>query len=346
MSDLRIGIIGAGQNTRRKHIPELQKIEGAQILAVCNRSEASGARVAQEFGIPDAMTDWRALTERPDLDAVVIGTWPYTHAEMAIAALQAGKHVLCEARMAMDRAEALEMLSALNESGLVGQVVPSPMGFRTHHVVKELVESGFLGQVREIHGRNLSAQTLDPQKPIHWRQRRDLSGLNIMSMGILYEMSARYFGHARFVTAQSALWTARRLDAETGGTRAVDVPESLQVLAEMESGALASFRFSTTAAHGGGPRLEAYGSRGALRIEIGAERAYVGEADGKMRELEVPSGREGIWRVERDFAASIREGKPVELTSFEEGVRYMSFTEAVHRSLETGCRESVPGSST
>lgn len=334
MNELRVGVIGAGRNTRSKHLPELQKIENVRVCAVCNRSEESGAKVARRFNIPDVMTDWRALVERADLDAVVIGTWPYMHAPMTIAALEAGKHVLCEARMAMDLPEAKAMLNALNKTDRVGQIVPSPMALRTHHVVRELVQSGFLGEARELHIRSLTPRTLDPTAPIHWRQRRDLSGMNIMSMGILYEMTARYFGHARNVIARSALWTRERHDPETNGTRQVDVPETLQILAEMRSGALASFLVSSVAAHAGSASLEAYGGKGTLRIDIGNQKAYAGAADGEMRELDIPPEREGRWRVERDFVDSIRKGAPVELTSFEEGVRYMAFTQAVRQSLD------------
>src|SRR5213593_3885403 len=109
---LRIGIIGAGGIVRSRHLPALRGIAGVEVVAVCNRSRESGEAVAREWSIPEVMTDWRSLVERPDLDAIFIGTWPYTHAEMSIAALDAGKHVFCQARMARDLAEARQMLAA------------------------------------------------------------------------------------------------------------------------------------------------------------------------------------------------------------------------------------------
>ena len=78
-SRIRVGVVGAGANTRHLHIPRLQAIDGVEVVSVCNRSHASGARVAAEFGIPSVLPTWRAVVESDDVDAVVIGTWPYLH---------------------------------------------------------------------------------------------------------------------------------------------------------------------------------------------------------------------------------------------------------------------------
>lgn len=333
MKPLRIGVIGAGANARSKHIPLLQRIPDVSVVAVCNRSRESGERVAQEFGIPDVMTDWRALVCRDDLDAVVIGTWPYTHAVMTIAALKAGKHVLCEARMASNAAEARAMFEASRETDRVAQIVPSPRLFRSHVVLKEIVESDLLGEIREIHLQSRGDQFSDPTTPIHWRQRRDLSGLNVLTIGIDYEMLARYFGYARSVFAQTRIWTCERPDPETGSSRVVDVPDTAHVLAEMESGALAAFTWSGIAIGAESPRLDVYGSQGTLFVDLSSERLYVARrGESSIREVPVPPERQGGWRVEQDFVDSIRLGTPVKLTSFGEGVRYMEFTESVHRS--------------
>src|SRR5881397_1872528 len=102
---IRVGFVGAGNNTRRRHIPGFQKQPGVELVAVANRTKESGERVAREFGLARVYEDWRDLVRARDVDAVCIGTWPYMHCEITVAALEAGKHVLCEARMAMDAAE-------------------------------------------------------------------------------------------------------------------------------------------------------------------------------------------------------------------------------------------------
>ncbi|MDP6228789.1 MAG: Gfo/Idh/MocA family oxidoreductase, partial [Dehalococcoidia bacterium] len=95
---VRVGLIGAGRNTRDRHIPGFQKIQEVEIVAVANRSRESGQRVAEQFGIPQVYDNWQALLEDDSIDAVCIGTWPYMHRAITLAALAKNKHVLCEAR--------------------------------------------------------------------------------------------------------------------------------------------------------------------------------------------------------------------------------------------------------
>src|SRR5712691_10751693 len=102
---IRVGFVGAGKNTRSRHIPGFQKLSGIELVAVANRTKESGERVAREFGVPRVYADWRELVRAREVDAVCIGTWPYMHREITVAALEQGKHVLCEARMAMDAAD-------------------------------------------------------------------------------------------------------------------------------------------------------------------------------------------------------------------------------------------------
>lgn len=109
---IRVGWIGAGGNTTKLHIPGLKKQAGVEIVAVANRTRESGQRVASESGIARVHHDWQALLADNGIDAVCIGTWPYMHSTLLIAALEAGKHVLCEARMAMDHDDARDMLDA------------------------------------------------------------------------------------------------------------------------------------------------------------------------------------------------------------------------------------------
>src|SRR5205807_4112700 len=91
---LRIGLVGAGANTRKRHIPGLRALPDVEIVAVCNRRPSSTAAAAREFGIPRTYEHWQDLVADSDLDAVVIGTWPYLHCPITLAALETDKHVL------------------------------------------------------------------------------------------------------------------------------------------------------------------------------------------------------------------------------------------------------------
>src|SRR4249920_823117 len=148
---IRIGLIGAGANTRLRHIPGLLAVEGVELAAVCNRRPESTQAIAREFKVPRTHSTWEQLVADPDLDAIVIGTWPYLHCPITVAALQAGKHVLTEARLSMNAAEAHRMLDAARKHpGLTTQVVPSPFGLKGHGVIKGLIDAGYLGELREV----------------------------------------------------------------------------------------------------------------------------------------------------------------------------------------------------
>ena len=124
---IRVGIVGAGNITIAKHIPGFQAIDGVEIIGVCNRSRESSERVSSRFGIPKVYDRWWELVEDPETNAIVIGTWPYMHCPVTLAALAADKHVICQARMAMNAREAHAMLDASRaRPHLVTQVVPAP----------------------------------------------------------------------------------------------------------------------------------------------------------------------------------------------------------------------------
>ena len=128
---IRIGLIGAGGIFRSRHFPGLAKIDEAEVVAICNRSEESGRKIAGEFGLsPDIMTNPQALIAREDIDGVMIGTWPYKHCPFVLASLDGGKHTFVQARMAMNLREAKAMYAKAQETGLVTQICPSPMAMK------------------------------------------------------------------------------------------------------------------------------------------------------------------------------------------------------------------------
>jgi predicted dehydrogenase len=343
---VRVGIIGAGTNTRDVHIPKLREINGVEIVAVANRTRESGADVARRFGIPRVHDRWQDLIADPGVDAVLIGTWPNLHREVTLAALEAGKHVLCEARMAMDAAEAREMLAASRaHPGLVAQLVPAPFTLELDTAVKRLLDAGWLGRLLAVDVRGTTAGFVDETSPLHWRQDAAKSGLNVLTLGIWYECAARWIGHARSVIASAHTFVPRRVDAYTGREAGVKVPDHVDVLAETEGGASLRMQVSAVTGLAPSPR-EAwlFGSEGTLRVDADTRRLFgARRGDTELREIVVsPEERVG-WKVEREFIGAIRGEEPVRLTTLAEGVRYMEFTEAVAISARTGQRVELAG---
>lgn len=337
---LRIGLIGAGGNTRLRHIPGLRAIPDVEIVAVCNRRPSSTAAVAKEYGIPRTYENWQDLVADPKVDAVVIGTWPYLHCPITIAALSAGKHVLTEARLSMNAAEAHRMLAAARAaSNLVTQVVPSPFGLKGHQVVLDLIAGGYLGELREAQLLGMTAAVADPAAPLSWRQDGALSGFNMLQLGILHETLARWVPPPVRVLAQVHAFIPTRIDPESGVRRPVGTPDSVQVAAVLENGARVSYHLSGVTPYGQTLEIRLFGAEGMLRYDLKADRLYgtskkSAVQSGDLEEIPIPPDKARDWRVEAEFVDAIRTGSPIRFTDFASGVAYMEFTEAVARSAQ------------
>jgi predicted dehydrogenase len=335
---IRVGFVGAGKNTRSRHIPGFRKQPEVELVAVANRSRESGERVAKEFGIARVYDDWRELVRAADVDAVCIGTWPYTHCEMTLAALAAGKHVLCEARMAMDAAEGRRMLEASRRApSLVTQLVPSPPTLEVDETLTRLIGEGYIGEVLAVElSATQNARFVDREEPLHWRHDVALSGHNVMNMGIWYEAMMRWLGPVRRVMAMGKVAVPQRRD-ERGTLQDVKVPDHIEILATLRDGAVARLRFSSIAALGPPSEVWIFGSDGTLRLEADARRLWgARRGDKELREIPIPGERRIGWRVEEEFINAVRGCEKVARTTFEDGVRYMEFTDAVAMSAALG----------
>lgn len=327
---LRIGVVGAGGIAAQRHLPGFQKIDGVQVVSVVNRTRASSERAAQQFNIPRVHDSWPELVADPEIDAVVIGTWPYLHHPITLAALAAGKHVLTEARMAMNAAQAREMLAAaLAHPHLVTQVVPAPFTFTVDRTVQRLLAEGYLGELQAVDLR-VSTGFVDTAALLNWRMDRDRSGVNTMFLGIWYETLMRWVGPATRVTAHARIAVPYRNDPETGERRAVRIPDHVEVLADLPGGAIARMHLSAVAGLMGGPEVWLFGSEGTLRFEQNGNRLSGGRrGDAELREITIPPDQRDTWRVEEEFVNAIRGKEQITRTTFADGVRYMEFTEAV-----------------
>lgn len=332
---LRIGLIGAGGNTRLRHAPEFQKIEGVECAVVCNRSEESSQRFAKEFGIPRIAKDWREVIEDPDIDAICIGTWPYMHAEITCAALESGKHVLTEARMASSLQDAEKMLQVSRKyPQLVAQIVPAPMSLGVDAAAIACIQEGKIGRIRQVTAQHLTSHLASSEAPMSWRSDFRYSGINILSMGILHEIVHRWIGmEPTEVEATAQFVVPERVHFETGKLEKVTIPDTVMVTGQYSEGASLFYHFSGAASGKPFGEIRIHGERGSLRFDLLAARLFYSEV-GKTDEIELRD--ESVigdgWQVEKEFVASIREGKPVLRTSFADGIEYMRFTQRVYES--------------
>lgn len=340
---IRVGFVGAGANTKLQHLPRFKTIEGVEIISVCNRSPKSSQLVADEFDIPKTYDNWTDLVEAPDTNAICIGTWPYMHCPITLAALQNDKHVLTEARMAMNAQEAHTMMNAArSKPNLITQIVPAPITFKVDNMIKELIANGYLGDILSIDINANEGSFIDYEAPLHWRHNRDLSGYNIMQMGIWYETLLRWIGPASSVNAITAVNVKTRQD-EANNTHIISIPDHVEVLCETISGPMVHMSFSTVTGFKSPDQVWLFGTNGTLKLDVSTMTLFGGQRnDSDLSEIKIPKNKEGKWRVEEEFVNAIRGLESITHTSFEDGVKYMEFSEAVTRSAQSGTKISLP----
>jgi predicted dehydrogenase len=247
--------------------------------------------------------------------------------------------------MARNAEEAHRMLAAANaQPGLAAQVVPSPFGLVQNRFVRQMIEQGYIGELREIVVLGADSIFWDYTEPLHWRQDARISGLNVLSLGILHETVSRWVPATTRVFAHTHCFERQRPIPGAQGLADVTVPDSVQIITQLDGGARGIYHISGITMFGPGKQIHLYGSRGTIKYVIAPEeQLFSGRAgDGELRLLDIPADQRGGWRVEAEFIAAVRGQDRVHLTDFATGVEYMEFTEAVARSAALNLPVDLP----
>ncbi|UCD30126.1 MAG: Gfo/Idh/MocA family oxidoreductase, partial [Planctomycetota bacterium] len=248
---LRIGVIGGGSIVRQRHMPGLAKVDGVEVVAVCNRRPESTRQFAEEYNIPRTAYDWKEIVEMDDLDIIWIGTTPYMHCEITIAALEAGKHVFCQSRMCMNLDEARQMVEAgKKHPDRVVSFCPPPMGLAGDRTMQRLLkDEKYVGEIRQVFLSSANGVLLDPDAQLGWRLQPEQSGQNVLTMGIYFEVLDRWLGPTTAVTAVNRVWTKTRIHPDTEQPTPVELPESVNLMAELANGAIGVYLFNGVSSH-------------------------------------------------------------------------------------------------
>src|SRR5687767_7941933 len=204
--ELRVGMVGyafmgAAHSQAWRTVNRVFDLPArATMVAVCGRDGAKVAEAASRLGWAEAVTDWRALIARDDIDVIDVCTPGDSHAEIAIAALEAGKHVLCEKPLANTVDEARAMVAAAVKARALG--VRSACGFNYRRVpavslMRNLIAAGRLGAIRHVRAVYLQDWITDPNFPLVWRLQKDKAG-----SGALGDIGAHIIDLTQFVTGQ------------------------------------------------------------------------------------------------------------------------------------------------
>lgn len=254
------------------------------MTAVCGRNAAGVAAAAERLGWATTETDWRDLVAREDVDLVDVCSPGDTHAEIAIAALEAGKHVLCEKPLANTVSEAEQMAAAAERARTGG--VRSMVGFTYRRVpaiglARQLVADGRIGTIRHVRAQYLQDWITDPEAPLSWRLQKERAG-----SGALGDIGAHIVDLTQFITGDritevcgmlETFVKERPLPTSSSGLSGVagrergdvTVDDAAAFLATFGSGAMGTFeatRFATGRKNA--IRIEVNGSRGSLAFDF------------------------------------------------------------------------------
>ena len=336
---LKIGFVGAGNIVRTRHLPALNKLDDVEVAGVCNSTYESSETFCSTFA-PSAKpyANWAELVAEQDIDIIWIGTPPYLHATVGVSALEAGKHLFCQARMAMNLAEAEEMCSALHRHPhLVTMICPPPHGLRGSRMIQKLLADEYVGRPHHLRLHSFTGDYLDPDAPPHWRQRDEYSGLNVLTLGIYAEVLQRWFGPITRVVAHRKIITPIRNGYE------IRIPDMATVLCTFANGIEGTLEFSGIVPFAPPDQLDLYGDQGTLSYDFSIDRIEGAQlGDSAPKQIPIPAELEQSWRVEADFIAAVRSpGGILPQPGFLEGLQYMKVVQAVADSIEQGREISI-----
>jgi predicted dehydrogenase len=358
-STLRIGVLGAGAWARNAHIPGWQRDPRCEVVSICDVDRERADAYAEEFGIPNPTDDWQALVGRGDVDVIDIVTPSQTHYELACAALDAGKHVLCEKPVAYDFRQTRALAEKARQKGL-----KTKLGFTFRYspgvqFARSLLDEGFVGTPFIFNGYEQNSQWLDPQVPL--RQVDATADQAVLQTQSLEGYGAPIIdiGHWWVGASLSRVvgtmrnFIPERMVRSTGSFMRMNIDDGDIFIGEYTNGAIASIQ-SSFVTIGNYPGVEAriYGERGAIICRLVeehgvAETIRLARPDAvEFDHVEIPARfyphgghpRES-WRslfyanLIKDFVDEIESGSDRNQGNFEDGAWVQEVINAVELSF-------------
>ena len=359
-SKLRVAVLGAGTWASRAHVPGWVRDPRCEVVAIADVELNRAQALAEEHGIPDATADWQWVVARTDVDVIDIATPSATHTELSSAAIEAGKHVLCEKPVAYDFRETRKLSALAKHRGL-----KTKLGFTFRYspgvrYAWEMICQGFVGRPFIFNGYEQNSQWINPQTPLRQVDHTaDQSRLHVSSLegyGAPIIDIGRWWLGADYGSVVGTLrnFVPERIVRATGQMMRMNIDDGDIFMAEFMNGAIGSVQ-SSYVTIGNYPGIEAriYGEEGAIicRLveEFGvAETIRVARPDSvEFQELEIPErfyphgghARES-WRtlfyanLIKDFIDEILDGGDRNQGNFEDGAAVQEVINAVERSFQ------------
>lgn len=306
---VRIGLIGAGFG-RRVQLPALRLVPGAQVVAVASSDPERAAQVARELDIPRAFADAEQLARADGIDVVIVSSPPHAHARYAVAALEAGKHVLCEKPAALDATEARRMLAASERRP--GQVAWIDHELRyepNRRKLRELLRGGAIGELRHVELSLMPYRRSDGRAqlaaaPWDWWSDASCGGGLLGANGSHAVDLCRWWtgSEVEAVAGCVATFIPERMDGG-GAPRRVTADDFTSFVLRMANGVVATITLSGVAHHGPGHVAHLTGSDGTL-VLTGESDLAIGRPGGPLESVSQPDDLRGALPADSMWARS------------------------------------------
>jgi predicted dehydrogenase len=327
--NLRIGLIGVGAAAQISHIPALQKTEGVELVALCDRDPEKAARVAQKFQVERAVSRIDELLADDSIDAVDICTPNFLHAPMAVAALEAGKHVLCERPLARSASEAAQMVKAAKKADRTLACAVQHRFRADAQLLRTFVAKGELGEIFYAKAGWLRQRTeWDSEE---WRrQKREAGGGVVLDLGFqMLDLSLWVMKGAKVDSVSASVHRPRKGEIEDSATALLRLDNGATLTLELTWGLLMEKDFAY---------LNLFGSGGAALLN--PFRVHKGMHGTLVNVTPTLDTQRNQYKAAQEaqvahFVESLRKGQRP-WGDAEEILPVMELMDAIYRSAEQG----------
>ena len=327
---IRIAVLGGGYGAKVP-LPVLGELDEFEPVAVWSRRAERARELAAEHGLELGTNDLEELLGHPGLEAVHVATPVATHAEVAIAAARRGLHVLCDKPLAMDLAQAREVVAAIGEAGVVGACNYGRRFQETRATLLEKIAQ-VAGAPRMVSISLVFDDHAEPgSRPFTWVQDAALGGGRLQGYGVHdLDLLLAAFGDVEAVSAATEVGVRERA-APDGTPHEVTAEDAYVILVRFRGGGLGQISLTATARHKRGDVIEVFGADGTVRLDAD-KRLHWARAGGELQtEGPLKADSKGAYaRVARSFHAAIRDGGTPE-PSLDDALRVQALLDAVRR---------------
>ncbi len=355
---VRLGFVGANVNSTwasQSHFPALLASPDVEFTAVCTTRPESAEEARQAFGAKLAFHDFRDMAASPEIDAVAVVVRVPSHYEPTKAAIEAGKHVYTEWPLGRNTAEAEELAALARDKGVQTAVGLQSRVSPALLYVKELLESGYVGEVLSCSLVTMRDGTLERPSSRTW-QRDASMGANTLTIANGHVIDALRFVAGNFSRVSCMVSTQAKQWYQTDTEEFVDVTsaDNVRVSGQLESGAAASVHVGAAPWAGSGYRMEIYGREGSLIVtgNVSSQRGEMLRVQGAQRshqleDLDIPDrfvyvpadfprgDPFNVGQMYALFAEAVRTGKN-RLPTFDTAVDLHRFIDTIQQASDTG----------